>query len=146
MEVHKVESCVRGYHVYGDSWTPNVGDLLDCQESGNPNDAYAVAIKNGANVIGHVPRKLSAACSLFLRLGGTMNCEITDSHQRYSADLPHGAGRVRNPLQICISTSVLDSKEVPALSCSFFFTVTNFHNAMLREFVRLQCLTKNGEF
>ena len=70
-EVHKVESCVRGFHVYGDIWTPNVGDLLDCeQESGNLNDAYAVAIKNGVNVIGHVPRKLSAACSLFLCLGG----------------------------------------------------------------------------
>ena len=81
VEVHEVESCVRGYHVYGDSWTPNVGDLLCCeQESGNPNDANAVAIKNSAIVIGHVPRKLSAACSLFLCLGGTMNCEITDNH------------------------------------------------------------------
>ena len=90
-EVHEVESCVRGFHVYGDIWTPNVGDLLDCeQESGNLNDAYAVAIKNGVNVIGHVPRKLSAACSLFLCLGGAMSCEITDNHRRYSVDLPQG--------------------------------------------------------
>ena len=58
--------------------------------SGNLNDVYAIAIKNGASVIGHVPRKLSAACSLFLRLGGTINCEITDNHRRYSADLPQG--------------------------------------------------------
>ena len=32
-----------GYHVYGNSWTPNVGDLPYCineQESGNPNYAY----------------------------------------------------------------------------------------------------------
>ena len=41
-------------------------------------------------MIGHIPRKLSAACSLFLRLGGTMNCEITDGHRQYSADLPQG--------------------------------------------------------
>jgi len=48
-----------------------VGDVLDCkQESGNPNDSYAVTIKNGASVIGHVPRKLSAAYSLFLSLEG----------------------------------------------------------------------------
>ena len=81
-EVHEVESRVQGYHVYGDSWTPNVGDLLYCeQESGNLNDVYAVAIKNGVSVIGHVPRKLSAACSLFLHLGGTMNCEITDNYR-----------------------------------------------------------------
>ena len=48
-------------------------DLLNCKrQSGNPNDSYAVAIKNGASVIGHIPRKLltacRAACSLFLSL------------------------------------------------------------------------------
>ena len=91
METHEVVSCVRGYHIYSDIWTPNVGDLLPYeQEGGNPNDVYAVAIKNGANVIGHVPRKLSVAFSLFLNFGGTINCEITDSHCRYSSDLPQG--------------------------------------------------------
>jgi len=55
---------------------------LNCErESRNPSDLYAVAIKNGASVIGHIPRKLSAACSLFLSLGGTMNCEIMDNHR-----------------------------------------------------------------
>ena len=52
-----------------------MGDVLNCeQESENPNDSYAVTIKNGASVIGHVPRKLltacRVACSLFLSLGG----------------------------------------------------------------------------
>lgn len=32
-------------------------------------DLYAVAIKKGGEVIGHVPRKMLAACSLFLQLG-----------------------------------------------------------------------------
>ena len=49
---------------------------------------YAVAIKKGTEVVGHVPRKMSAACSLFLRLGGVLHCEIIDSHRRYSSDLP----------------------------------------------------------
>ena len=90
-EVHEVESCVQGFHVYGNVWTPKVGDLIDYeQESGNLNVAYAVAIKNGVNVIGHIPRKLLAACLLILCLGGAMSCEITDNHHRYSADLPHG--------------------------------------------------------
>ena len=81
MEVHKVESCVQGFHIYANIWSPTVGDVLNCErECRNPSDLYAVAIKNGASVIGHVPRKLSAACSLFLSLGGTMNCEITDNH------------------------------------------------------------------
>ena len=71
MATHEVNSCVRGFHVYSDIWTPFVGETLVCeQESGNPNDPYAVAIKKGSEVVGHVPRKSSAACSLFLLLGG----------------------------------------------------------------------------
>ena len=86
-----MDSCVRGYHFYGDIWTPSVGDILSCEEeSDNSYDEYAVAIKDGATVIGHVPRKISAACSLFIGLGGVMNCLITDNHRRYSADLPQG--------------------------------------------------------
>ena len=48
MDTHEVVSCVRGYHIYGNIWTPSVGDLLSCErESGNLNDLYAVALKNG---------------------------------------------------------------------------------------------------
>ena len=37
VDVHEVESCMQRYHIYGDNWTPNVGDLLYCeQKSGNP--------------------------------------------------------------------------------------------------------------
>ena len=71
MATHEANSCVRGFHVYDDIWTPFVGETLACeQESGNPNDPYAVAIKKGSEVVGHVSRKSSAACSLFLLLGG----------------------------------------------------------------------------
>ena len=30
-ETYEVDSCVRGYHFYGDIWTPSVGDLLACE-------------------------------------------------------------------------------------------------------------------
>ena len=91
MDMHEANSCVRGFHVYSNIWIPFVGETLTCeQESGNPQDPYAVAIKKGSEVIGHVPRKSSAACSLFLLLGGTIRCEITDSQRRYSSDLPQG--------------------------------------------------------
>ena len=84
-------SCVRGHHVSKEFWTPNIGEELSCQrEEGNPNDPYAVAVKTEAGtVIGHVPRKISAACCLFLRRSGTIVCEITGSRQA-SADLPQG--------------------------------------------------------
>ena len=80
MDMHEANSCVRGFHVYSDIWTLFVGETLACeQESGNPNDPYAVAIKKGSEVVGHVPRKSSAASSLFLLLGGTICCEVTDN-------------------------------------------------------------------
>ena len=91
METHEVVSCVRGFHVYGDIWTPSVGEILICErESENPSDLYAVAIKKGSEVVGHMPRKMSAACSLFLQLRGALHCEITNSHHQYSSDIPQG--------------------------------------------------------
>ena len=40
-------------------------------------------------VIGHLPRKISVACSIFIDLGGRINCCITGS-RCYSWDLPQG--------------------------------------------------------
>ena len=65
--MHVVESCVRGFHVYQDIWTPTTGERLPCQaEESNDTDLYAVAIKKRADVIGHIPHKISAACSHFI--------------------------------------------------------------------------------
>ena len=62
-----VESCVHGFHVYQDIWTPTIGERLPCQaEESNDTDLYAVAIKKRADVIGHIPHKISAACSHFI--------------------------------------------------------------------------------
>ena len=64
---------------------------MACQrEEGNPNDVYAVAVKTDADiVVGHLPWKISAACSLFLRRSGTIVCQVTGS-RRASLDLPQG--------------------------------------------------------
>ena len=91
MDTHAVDSCVRGFHVYNDRWTPVLGEVIMCEvEDGNTSDTYAVAIKKGGEIIGHVPRTISAACNLFLELGGSLRCIITDTLHRYSADLPQG--------------------------------------------------------
>ena len=63
---------------------------LSCrQEGGNRHNPYAVAVLKGTIVAGHVPRKISAACSLFLRRQGTILCTITGVRQ-FSNDLPQG--------------------------------------------------------
>jgi len=53
---------------------PFIGEELIChQESGNTGDQFAVAVlkpdSSRGMVVGHVPQKISAACSAFLELG-----------------------------------------------------------------------------
>ena len=92
-----VESMIRGYHEYKRIWeSPSPADHLFCQrEIRNPHDTHAVAIKGSVAgdgtvaTVGHVPRKISAICSIFIRHGGTIIC-VVNGACRYSADLPQG--------------------------------------------------------
>ena len=43
------------------------------REGGNANDPYAVSVTQRDTIVGHVARKISAACSMFLRREG-MTC------------------------------------------------------------------------
>ena len=76
--------------MYRDRWTPVEGEVLVCErDASNTVDSYAVAVVSGTNVIGHVPRKISACCALFLRAKGSITCTIQGG-KRYSRDLPQG--------------------------------------------------------
>ena len=90
METFQMESCVRGYHIYKELWEATIGENLECQrERDNPSDTYAVAVKKGGTVVGHLPRRLSRLCALFIRRGGAITC-IPTGRRRYSSDLPQG--------------------------------------------------------
>ncbi len=90
MEEYERACCVRGYHIYQAIWTAAVGEVLACErEPRNTTDRYAVAVKKDGTVIGHLPRKVSRVCSLFLRRGGTIQCAVT-GRRMYSGDLPQG--------------------------------------------------------
>ena len=59
MESEFAVLCSR-YHVYKNLWDASVGEEL-------PWEWYAVAVmRRSTIVVGHEPRKISAACSLFL--------------------------------------------------------------------------------
>ena len=74
----EVESMVRGYHVYKDLWTAVVGEELQCgRESENFRDPFAVAVKKNSDTVGHVPRRISTVCSMFLRRGGSIHCRVS---------------------------------------------------------------------
>ena len=90
MEVFKRESCIRGYHVYKAVWEPELGEELQCRrERVNAQDMYAIAVIKDTNVVGHLPRKISRICSLFIRRGGTLTCRVTGA-RKYSSDLQQG--------------------------------------------------------
>ena len=85
-----VETVVRGYHKYKDIWVAVVGEELPCRrEPTNQEDRSTVAVVKDSNIVGHVPRKISSICSLFLRQSGSIICRVTGSRQ-YSSDLPQG--------------------------------------------------------
>ena len=81
-----VESIVRGYHVYKDIWAASVGEYLPCRrETTNLADRFAVAVMKGRTVVGHIPRKISNVCSVFIRKGGSILCFTTGS-RRFSSE------------------------------------------------------------
>ena len=55
-----------------------MGEELACQhEEGNPNDVYTDTERPDAGiVVGQLPRKISKACSLFLRRSGMIMCQV----------------------------------------------------------------------
>ena len=90
MASFSIEAMVRGYHVYKHIWTAVVGEEFPCRrEVGNTFDPFAVAVMRDDTVIGHVPRRISSICAMFLRREGSITCEVTDS-RRHSDDLPQG--------------------------------------------------------
>ena len=94
MRILGVASCIQDYHVYKDRWIPAINEELDCRcEPGNIQDPYAVAIIKNDGIVVHIPRKISAMCSLFVRKGGTITCGITGP-RKYSADLVQGGMEV----------------------------------------------------
>ena len=68
MNRYTIESCAREYRVYKDIWEARVGEELSCErEIGNSMDPFVVAVVKNDVTIGHIPRRISSVCSLFLR-------------------------------------------------------------------------------
>ena len=79
---------VRGYHVYKDIWAAEIGSELLCfPEPHNREDP--VAVMDGTSIVGHVPRKISYICYIFLLHSGSIICRVTGPRQ-YSQDLEQG--------------------------------------------------------
>ena len=84
-------TCVRGYHIYQDEWTPVLDETLSCcRELANIHDHFAVKVMKAGAIVGHLPKKISSTCSLFIMKGGLISCRVTDPNRKYSRDLAQG--------------------------------------------------------
>ena len=83
------QTCVHGYHVYGEHWTAFLGEQLICQrEVGNVANQYAVAVKkDSSEAVEYVPKKISRIRSMFLQ--HSIIITVT-GHQRYWSYLVQG--------------------------------------------------------
>ncbi len=96
--------------MYKDVWNPFVGETLLCRpEFGNLTDPYAVTC-NRPDTVGHLPRKISAMCHLFLRQNGNILCQIT-GNRRYSVDLEQGGLEVPCCLTFVGNTKLISKVE-----------------------------------
>ena len=60
----EVDSCIRGFHVYGAVWKPRIGEILSCsREGGNREDPFAAPVQKSSAMVGHVPRRIPCVCS-----------------------------------------------------------------------------------
>ena len=74
-----VELMVWGYHVYQDECDVVIGEELQCcRETDNRHDPYALATLRAGRVIGHMARKISPLCSIFIQRGGCITCTVSD--------------------------------------------------------------------
>ena len=103
LESYEVETVVQGYHVYVAVWEPALGQILPSQrEGGNNHDPYTVVVVKEGVIMRHVPRAISAVCSLFLRRNGPLDVRylILSSHARLIA-------KVQKLLQEAITSGLL---------------------------------------
>ena len=56
--------------------------------------------------VGHLPKKISSTCSLFILDGGVISCKVTNPHRRYSNDL------VQDGLEIPCTITLQGTKEL----------------------------------
>ena len=63
---YSLTTAVRGYHIYKTFWMASLGEVLPCiRESSILHDPFAVAVRSGTNIVGHVPKKFLSLCALF---------------------------------------------------------------------------------
>ena len=133
-----IDAMVRGYHVYKDVWESEVGEVLACEvEMNNIHDRNAIAVKKANDVVGHLPKKISLICRLFLeREDSSIQCEVA-STRRYSRDLPQGGLEIPCRLHFCGNSTKAKEASLKAQKL--------VHMALKSTFRHIGCDEKNNK-
>ena len=92
-----------------------------------------MAVEKDSSIVGHVPRKISAICSLFLRQSGKISCCVTGPRQ-YSSDLPQGGLEIPCTLKFTRAKDLDHLKKVKKLiehALSFVIAEFSHHGEFL---------------
>ena len=71
---------IRGYHVYGSSWKPKIGDFsLTDREDSNEDDKFAEAVYDelgidGKKTVEYLPVEFSRIAAYFIENDGEISC------------------------------------------------------------------------
>lgn len=107
---YEMESEIRGYHVYGSSWKPKIGDLLlTDREVSNEDDKFAVAVYeelglnelDGKKIVGHLPVEFSRIAAYFIENDGEISCKVTGKRKHSKG--PRGGMAI--PCKLCWTSS-----------------------------------------
>ena len=88
-----VQCCIRSYHTYQSQWNAEVaaelGAVPNTRTTALVKDKYAIAVKNGEQMVGRIPMFLSKLTFFFLRYDGKVSIKV-NGPRRYSVDLIQG--------------------------------------------------------
>ena len=103
----------------------------------------AVSVLKRRQIVGHVPRNISRACSVFLRNHGTIKCTVT-GNRRHSSDLPQGGMEI--PCSLCFTGCGDSLKKLSALFNSRNYDHPDEPNSSVKfEVVECEAGSKKGE-
>ena len=54
-----LSAAIRGFHVYQDIWSPNLGDKFECTHESNTKDTHAIGVYFSGKLVGHLLKVFS---------------------------------------------------------------------------------------